>query len=79
VKLYQTVWLVFLTLTCAMGQTTRYVATTGSDTDGDGSAGNPWLTISNGVFQAAAGDTLLVATGRYEVAAAIRINKHQKV
>lgn len=62
-----------------MGQTTRYVATTGSDVDGDGSAGNPWLTISNGVFQAAAGDTLLVATGRYEVAARILINKQLNV
>ncbi len=74
-KLYQTVWLVFVTLTCAMGQTTRYVATTGSDSTGDGSAGNPYLTISNGVAKALAGDTVMVATGQYVLTSRILINK----
>ncbi len=74
-KLYQTVWLVFLTLTCAFGQTTVYVATTGSDSTGDGSADNPYLTISNGVAQATAGDLVLVNPGVYTQNVNVYINK----
>ncbi len=59
----------------AAAQTTLYVATTGNDTTGDGSAGNPYLTISNGVFQAAAGDTVLVSGGIYTQTVNIYITK----
>ncbi|MGI6088348.1 MAG: right-handed parallel beta-helix repeat-containing protein [Kiritimatiellia bacterium] len=61
--------------TWASGQTTIYVATTGSDLTGDGTAGNPFLTISNAVAQAEAADVVLVATGRYELSSAILISK----
>lgn len=42
-----------------------YVATTGSDSSGDGSTGNPWKTISYGISQMASGDTLIVKRGLY--------------
>ena len=45
--------------------TTNYVATTGSDTTGDGSEGNPWATITYSLTQVIAGDTIIVAPGTY--------------
>jgi parallel beta-helix repeat protein len=42
-----------------------YVATTGSDTTGDGSAGNPWATIGYALNQTVCGDTIKVAAGTY--------------
>lgn len=48
------------------GARTIYVATTGSDVTGDGSAGDPYATIQKGVDQAAdSGDTVQVAAGAY--------------
>ncbi len=46
--------------------TTWYVATTGSDTDGDGSQSNPYKTIGKAVSVAVSGDTINVAAGTYE-------------
>jgi len=57
-------------------QATYYVSTTGSDTTGDGSAGNPWLNTSYAVGQAASGDTIVVAAGEYIENATITINKN---
>lgn len=74
-KLCHSVWLLCLPVLCAFGQTTIYVATTGSDTDGNGSAGNPYLTISNGVDKAVAGDTVLVNPGVYTQMVNIYITK----
>ncbi len=60
----------------AFAQTTRYVATTGSDAEGTtGSIEDPWLTISNGVARAAAGDIVLVATGTYAVTVNVLVGK----
>lgn len=42
-----------------------YVATTGNDTTGDGSAGTPWATVTKAALTAAAGDTVHVSTGLY--------------
>jgi len=42
-----------------------YVATTGDDTSGDGSQGNPWRTIKYAISQAGSGDTIHVASGTY--------------
>ncbi len=50
----------------ALAQTTWYVATTGSDTTGDGSFGNPWRTIQYAVDQSSSGDTIVVAAGQYD-------------
>ncbi len=44
---------------------TYYVAKTGNDTMGDGSSGNPWLTIQHAVDNISAGDTIKVRSGTY--------------
>jgi len=49
----------------AGGPYTYYVSTTGSDTTGDGSSGNPWATIQKGVDTIANGDTIIVTNGNY--------------
>lgn len=41
-----------------------YIATTGDDTTGDGSEGNPWLSFSKAQTTAASGDTIRI-TGNY--------------
>jgi hypothetical protein len=56
--------------------TTYYVATNGSDSaSGQGGWANALLSISNGVFKAGAGDTVLVSNGEYAISAAINITK----
>ena len=45
--------------------TTYHVKTTGNDSTGDGSDGNPWLTIAKGLSTMAASDTLEIHTGTY--------------
>ena len=48
---------------------TRYVSqTTGSDTIGDGTSGNPWATIQHALNYASSGDTVRVAAGDYSTA-----------
>lgn len=42
-----------------------YIATTGNDTTGNGSSGNPWATISKAVASSTAGDTIVMAAGTY--------------
>lgn len=50
----------------AAGQSaTLWVATDGSDTTGDGSAGNPWATITHAVDEAPDGALILVEAGTY--------------
>jgi hypothetical protein len=44
---------------------TFYVATSGSDSTGDGSNGNPWATIEHAVDQVPDGSTILVKPGTY--------------
>ncbi len=44
---------------------TKYIATTGNDTTGDGSSGNPWLTLEKGLTGSTTGDTLVFAAGTY--------------
>jgi len=44
---------------------TWYVATTGNDTTGDGSLGNPWATGTKAASVAQTGDTVNVASGWY--------------
>src|SRR5688500_1168393 len=45
---------------------TYYVATTGSDSTGDGSAAKPLKSIGAGLARMAGGDTLIVRAGVYE-------------
>lgn len=45
--------------------TTRYVATTGSDSSGDGTENNPWASITHATNNCNDGDTILVKPGMY--------------
>ncbi|MCX5998531.1 MAG: right-handed parallel beta-helix repeat-containing protein, partial [Chloroflexi bacterium] len=47
------------------GPYTWHVATIGNDTTGDGSQGNPWLTIQHAIDNAGAFDTITVHPGQY--------------
>ena len=42
-----------------------HVATTGSDTTGDGTEGNPFATIQTAIDSSSDGDTVLVSAGTY--------------
>lgn len=44
---------------------TYYVTKAGNDSTGDGSVGNPWLTIQKGVNSSVAGDTIKIGAGVY--------------
>jgi hypothetical protein len=48
----------------------RYVATTGNDTTGDGSSGNPYATPGKAMSVAGAGDTIYVKAGTYTLTTA---------
>ena len=54
---------------------TYYISTTGNDSTGDGSQGNPYLTLAQAVSVASNGDTIKVETGTYVYAAAQTIAK----
>jgi hypothetical protein len=58
--------LTLLTLACqASLAATYYVATTGSDSSGDGTSTKPWATIAFGIGKLASSDTLVVKAGTY--------------
>lgn len=46
---------------------TRYLSPTGNDTTGDGTIGNPWLTITKACSASVSGDTIMMAAGTYPV------------
>lgn len=50
-----------------------YVATTGNDGTGDGSAGAPYLTLGHAVTQATAGDTIYVTAGTYNISTVVTL------
>lgn len=59
--------LLSILLTCFAAQSaTYYVATTGSNSTGDGSVGNPWLTVQYAWAQCSPNDTILVQPGIYD-------------
>ncbi len=60
-------------ISTGLGAGTYYIATTGDDLTGDGSLENPWLTVSNGVAHAVAGDSVRVAAGTYLLATNIYV------
>jgi len=55
----------FAVLPTASAASTYYVDPSGSDTTGDGSSGNPWLTIQYAINQVLDSDTINVAAGTY--------------
>ena len=56
---------VFLFGSAAAFAQTHYVAVNGSDSSGNGSAQNPWATISYAIDNVADGATILVGAGTY--------------
>lgn len=59
---------VFFMLPYFSNASNYYVSTVGSNTSGDGSIGNPWLTPEYGANNLQDGDTLLIREGVYDVA-----------
>jgi len=53
-----------------------YVSSTGNDSTGDGSSGNPYLTLTKGILQVADGGTVNVAAGTYTETTMITIEKN---
>ena len=53
------------TYTPPTGGSTYYISPTGNDTTGDGSSGNPWLTLAKAISIQVAGDTIKCKTGSY--------------
>jgi len=45
---------------------THYVATNGSNDDGDGSVGNPWQTITHAIEKVSNGDKIHIKSGTYD-------------
>ena len=57
---------VSVTVSNGSSQPTYYVATTGSDSTGDGSAGKPWASLSNACSRVTtAGNTIYINAGNY--------------
>ena len=56
------------------GGATYYVATSGSDTTGNGTVASPWKTIGYGISRMAGGDTLVVQAGTYAGKANFMVN-----
>ena len=67
------IFLPLLLLSLTLGATKLYVATTGNDGTGDGSAGAPYLTIAKGVSEASSGDTVYIVSGTYNINATIDV------
>ena len=56
--------LLFVVVSDALSAT-YYVRKTGNDGTGDGSTGNPWLTVDKGISMLSAGDILMIGDGTY--------------
>lgn len=57
-----------------MSWATKYhVETTGNDGTGDGTSGNPWLTISYAISQVSAGDTIMIGAGNFPISAQMAV------
>ena len=50
-----------------------YVSTTGNDGTGDGTSGNPYLTIATAISHASAGDTVFVKAGTYTISTQVAV------
>lgn len=61
-----------LMLAVPVSAATFYVATNGSDSNGDGSSGNPWASITHAVDNVGDGDEVLVRPGTYNGRQALR-------
>lgn len=59
------VFSVLLFLTVGIANGAYYVATSGNDTSGNGSSGNPWATITHALDNVPDGSMILVRAGTY--------------
>jgi hypothetical protein len=66
IVLFILVFILFFLLTRGLLAQDFYVATTGSDSTGDGSVSNPWATITNALDNVPDGSVILVKSGLYE-------------
>ncbi len=74
-KLIEVFAFMFAATFAVKGQAVVYVATTGNDVSGTGTASLPFKTIIKGVQAVAAGGTVLVKPGTYNEASEIYVNK----
>ena len=65
--------LILLAFSLTAWGTKYYVDAAGNDGTGDGSSGNPYLTISKGVTEATVGDTVYIVAGTYNINATIDV------
>ncbi len=65
-------FMVFIPVTTAA--TTRYISTTGNDSTGDGTIGNPYKTLSKAVNVSGLSDTLIMRGGSYTPGSNTRIH-----
>lgn len=66
ILLFILIFILFFMLTRGLLAQDFYVATTGSDSTGDGSLSNPWVTITNALDNVPDGSVILVWPGLYE-------------
>lgn len=64
-------FLLFLLPVLLQAQTTYYIATTGSNVTGDGSTGNPWLTLAYAISESSSGDRVMMKNGIYAISAQV--------
>lgn len=53
----------------------KYVSTTGNDTTGDGSQGNPWLTLTKAEASCSDGDTVNIGVGTFQEVGTLTVAK----
>ena len=64
-RFFRTLLLIFIA-TNFFSQSNNYVSIAGNNSTGDGSIGNPYLTVQYAVDQASIGDSIIIGAGTFE-------------